>query len=197
MNGSPGKSRKPYVGPDGNIGPLSQLKLRPLEDREWALSLAGSLSSKDAILEIKNKLGIDLKWEMCFSRFVQWQQQQHRLEDYAESLRQRQEFGQLANSHAPASCRRSHAALLMEEAVRNRDGKTFIGVVRASLSEDRLEQYARKFDLMEQRLNLDRKRLDWEIKMCKNAVAAAKPPKRRRLSPDEKQTRIRQILGTE
>jgi hypothetical protein len=29
--------RKPYIRRDGHAGPISQLKLRPLEDREWAL----------------------------------------------------------------------------------------------------------------------------------------------------------------
>jgi len=56
--------RKPYIRRDGHVGPISQLKLRPLEDREWAASLATTLSGADAIIEIKNRLGIDLKWSV-------------------------------------------------------------------------------------------------------------------------------------
>jgi hypothetical protein len=195
MSTPPRKSRKPYVGPVGNVGPVTQLKLRPLEDREWVLSLAASLSGKQAIIEIKNRLGIDLKWDMSYSRFIQWQEQQHRLEEYAESLQQRREFGELGDTDSPEASRNGHAALLMEEAVRHRDGKTFIGVARVSLIESRLAQYARKIDVAEQRLELDRKRLDWEIKKHKVATAVAKPPKRRRLTQKQTVRRVCQILG--
>ncbi len=188
------RNRKPYVGPNGNLGPVTQLKLRPLEDREWAFSLTGTLTRKDAITEIKNRLGIDLKWEACFSRFIQWQEQQHRLEEYADSIQQRQEFGKLADSDSPESCRHGHAALMMDEAARNRDGKTFIGVARVSLSESRLAQYARKIDVAEQRVELDRKRLHWEIKKYRNAVAAAKPP-RSYYAAEERERAVNQILG--
>jgi hypothetical protein len=194
MNSPLKKSRKPYVGPAGGVGPVSELKMRPVEDREWAFGLAGSLSCKDAITEIKNKLGIDLKWEMCYWRFFQWQEQQHRLEDYADSIRQRLESGTLGDSDSVESCRHGHAALLMEEAVRNRDGKTFIGVARVSLSESRLEQLARKIDVAERRVELDRRRLNWEIKKHKNAVANKEPPESN-LSPDEREAAVCQILG--
>jgi hypothetical protein len=191
------RNRKPYVGPAGNVGPVTQLKLRSQEDREWALSLAGSLRRKDAIVEIKNRLGIDLKWEACYSRFVQWQEQQHRLENYADSVQQHREFGDTEDSASREARRQGHAALLMEEAVRKSDCKSFVGVARVSLSESRVALHSRKIDVAEKWLDLERRRLAWEIKKHKEAIAAAKPPKRRRLSPDERQKRIRQVLGTE
>jgi hypothetical protein len=189
------KSRKPYVRSDGNVGPLSQLKLRPLEDREWALSLSTTHSSKDAITEIKNRLGLDLKWEMSYSRFIQWQQQQHRLEDYFDSIRQRRESGELGKAGAVEADRHDHATLLMDEAARSGDGKTFIGVARVSLSESRLAQFARRIDLARQRVKLERKRLEWEIRKQKRAVAALKPPKCDCLTPEEKKAAVAQILG--
>jgi len=56
--------RNPYIRRDGHVGPISQLKLRPLEERDWAASLETTLSGADAIIEIKNRLGIDLKWSV-------------------------------------------------------------------------------------------------------------------------------------
>jgi hypothetical protein len=190
-------SRKPYVRIDGQVGPASELKLRPWEDREWALSLAATHSIKDAILEIKNRLGIDLKWEICYRRFCRWQQQQHRLEDYVESLQQRGEFGELADSAASEPHRHGHAALLMDEAVSAGDAKTFVGVARVSISESRLALHAGKIDVERQRLHLERRRLDWEIKKHRDATRAARPPKRRMMTAEERQARIRQILGTD
>jgi len=42
------------------------------------VTLATTRSGADAIIEIKNRLGIDLKWETAYARFIHWQQQQHR-----------------------------------------------------------------------------------------------------------------------
>ena len=189
--------RKPYIRRDGHVGPISQLKLRPLEDREWAASLATTRAAKDAIIEIRNRLGIDLKWETAYARFIHWQQQQHRLEDYAESLQQRHDFAELANPAASEADRLDNTALLMDEAVRKSDGDTFAKLARISLSESRLALNARRVDLARQRIDLDRKWLAWAIKKERGAVVAARPPQKPTMTADEKQARIRQILGVD
>jgi len=85
----------------------------------------------------------------------------------------------------------------MDEAVRNGDGKTFVSVARVSISEGRLALHAEKVDLVRQRIDLDRKRLAWEINKHRRSVTAAKPPEKPKMTAEEKQRRIRQILGVE
>jgi hypothetical protein len=189
--------RKPYIRRDGHVGPISQLKLRPLEEREWAASLATTLSGADAIIEIKNRLGIDLKWETAYKRFIHWQQQQDRLEDYAESLQQRHDFAETAGPATSEANRDANAALLMDEAARKSDGDTFAKLARISLSESRLTLNARKVDLLRKRIDLDRKWLAWAIKKERGAVVAARPPEKPKMTADERQARIRQILGVD
>jgi hypothetical protein len=48
-------SRKTRVLPGGQIPPLTQLKLRSYEDRDWALHLRDFVCALEAIEEIKNK----------------------------------------------------------------------------------------------------------------------------------------------
>jgi hypothetical protein len=187
--------RKPRIGPAGALTPITQLKLRSLDDREWAAGLANSLSRADAVAEIKNRLGIDLKWETAYSRFLQWQEQEHRLQEYLESIQQRQKSGQLRKSASTQECRASYTNQLMDEALRHNDTKTFIGAARVSIADTRVAQQIRKMDLASLRLKLDQQRLEWEIKKHKLSLPP-KPPRKRKMSAAEKRRRIRQILGT-
>jgi hypothetical protein len=148
-------------------------------------------------MEIKNRLGIDLKWETACARFMRWQQQQDRLEDYAESLQQRYDFVEFGGPASPEANRHANAGLLMDEAVRNGDADAFAKLARISLSESRLALNARKVDQLQQRIGLDDKRLTWEIRKHQRATAAARPPKKPKMTAEEKQKRIRQILGVD
>jgi hypothetical protein len=99
----PQSQRKPQIGAGGARTPITELKLRSLDDREWALRLTNTHSREDAIIEIKNRLGINLKWETTYSRFIRWQEQEHRLQDYLESIQQRRELGNVAKTNPSAS----------------------------------------------------------------------------------------------
>jgi hypothetical protein len=47
--------RKPYIRRDGHVGPISRLKLRPLEDREWAIPLGRATQKTHKNTEKHNK----------------------------------------------------------------------------------------------------------------------------------------------
>src|SRR5262249_38628679 len=118
----------------------------------------------------KERTGIDLKWDANYSRFLKWQLQQDRLDDYLDSL---QQFAQTCDLQTAQAARTAHAALLMCEAVRNNDSKAFVNVARVSLAESRLPQSPQKIALPRQRVELQSRRIDWEIK--RQAVRDARP----------------------
>jgi hypothetical protein len=133
----PQPQRKPQIGAGGARTPITELKLRSLDDREWALSLTNTHSREDAIIEIKNRLGIDLKWETTYSRFIRWQEQKHRLQDYLESIQQRRDLGNVAKTN-PSASRSGYTAQLMDEAMMKRAKKTLSqgGVARPHICLD-------------------------------------------------------------
>jgi hypothetical protein len=57
--------RKPYIRRDGHVGPISQLKLRPLEEKDWAVVVAARLPKKPTMTadekqaRIRKILGVD------------------------------------------------------------------------------------------------------------------------------------------
>ncbi|MGP8235100.1 MAG: hypothetical protein ACLQVW_06805, partial [Limisphaerales bacterium] len=61
---APSASRRPHA--------LTELKSRPQEEIDWACDLDSAMTRAQAIAQIKERLGIDLRWPTTYARFLQW-----------------------------------------------------------------------------------------------------------------------------
>ena len=78
--------------------PLTELKSRSKEEIDWACDLDSAMTRAQAIAQIKERLGIDLRWPTTYARFLQWRRQQR----IQNGLAARLEIS--ANSTSNATC---------------------------------------------------------------------------------------------
>jgi len=142
---APSASRKP--------NPLTELKSRSKEEIDWACGLDSAMTRVQAIAQIKERLGIDLRWPTSYARFLQWRQQQRiqngltaRLETFRQFEKQSDLPASLAALEATAT------ALFLEQAVLQQDAVLFLSLLRLRLRQ-------RTLALQEKKLSLDQARL--------------------------------------
>jgi len=220
-------SRKTRVLPGGQIPPLTQLKLRSYEDRDWALHLGDFVCALEAIEEIKNKLAIDLKWQSSYTRFCQWQAQQERLEDLQDSLQDLEEIRLQGDPAATIQSVRTLAmAVLLNEAYKDKRVDLFAALNRQLLAEQRLALEERKLNLREKaiadhvahnaqklelaqraqqednaialkKVQLVEQKLQLEVRKYDDAQKESRKPENQPLTEDEKCRRICAVFGME
>src|SRR3954462_5497368 len=79
-------NRKTRVEKDGAVPPLRQLKLQSEEIIEWAFGLREEFSIKEIREKIKERTGIELKWDSSYTAFCQWYQWQMEMNEATEMV---------------------------------------------------------------------------------------------------------------
>ncbi|MGP8236474.1 MAG: hypothetical protein ACLQVW_13810, partial [Limisphaerales bacterium] len=152
--------------------PLAQLKSRYKEEIDWACDLDSAMTRAQAIAQIKERLGIDLRWPTTYARFLQWCHQQRRQSGLAARLGEFRQFE--AQCDLPASLaaiEAAAAALFLEQSVLQQDAALFLSLLRLRLRE-------RTLALQEKKLALEQDRLHREAAaQAVRAPPPAEPPR--------------------
>jgi len=140
----------------GKPPPLAQLKSRSQEEIDWACDLDSAMTRPQAIAQIKERLGIDLRWPTTYARFLQWRHQQRLHSGLAARLDKFRQFQ--AHCDLPASLaaiEAAAAALFLEQAVLQQDAALFLSLLRLRLRERTLALQEKKLALNQDRLQLE------------------------------------------
>ena len=145
---APSASGKPH--------PLAQLKSRSKEEIDWACDLDSAMTRTQAIAQIKERLGIDLRWPTTYARFLQWREQQRLQSGLAARLDKFRQFQEQCDLPASlAALEAAAAALFLEQAVHQQDAALFLALLRLRLRERTLALQEKKLALNQDRLHLE------------------------------------------
>jgi hypothetical protein len=154
----------------GKPPPLAQLKSRSKEEIDWACNLDSAMTRAQAIVQIKERLGIDLRWPTTYSRFLQWRRQQRIQSGLAARLETFRQFDKKCDLPASlAALEATAAALFLEQAILQQDATLFLSLLRLRLRE-------RTLALQEKKLALEQDRLQLEAASKQPPLALSEPP---------------------
>jgi hypothetical protein len=109
-----------------------------------------------AIAQIKERLGIDLRWPTTYARFLQWRQQQRIQNGLAARLDQFRQFEKQSDLPASlAAIEATAAALFLEQAILQQDAALFLSLLRLRLRERTLALQEKKHALEQARHQLE------------------------------------------
>jgi hypothetical protein len=189
----PPKNRKMRMPGKGKpLPPLTQLKQRPLTDREWAYALQSKMSSEDARGEIREKLGISLGSDTSYSEFLSWHAAQLRLERNNNTIEQFEEFYRKKNPAASREeIRDSGIAYFLAASIAEDDKAGFNAIANLDLREKEGNTRAafeeKKISIAERRVAVLEKKAS-QADQAKGVLEG-------NLTPEQKQARMREIFG--
>jgi hypothetical protein len=135
--------------------PLTELKSRSKEEIDWACGLDSAMTRAQAIAQIKERLGIDLRWPTTYARFLQWRHQQRIQSGLAARLETFRQFEKQSDLPASlAALEATAAALFLEQAILQQDAALFLSILRLRLRERTLALQEKKLALEQARLQL-------------------------------------------
>ena len=136
--------------------PLAQLKSRSKEEIDWACDLDSAMTRPQAIAQIKERLGIDLRWPTTYARFLQWRRQQRIQNGLAARLDKFRQFEKQTDLPASlAALEATAAALFLEQAILQQDAALFLSLLRLRLRERTLALQEKKLALEQDRRQLE------------------------------------------